>query len=138
MINKVQGIYFLFSSPMIIKDVTDILVWQKAHALTTNILSALAPVEHSVLKQETILASLAVTKRIAFGFAMWSQWGFKDALLLAKADVLELRVLLLLMRDQNLLEVAVVDDFQSQIEDVSKLLYGFVKTFLEKTKKTTE
>lgn len=57
---------------------------------------------------------------------------------MAKADVLELRVLLLLMRDQNLLEVAVVDDFQSQIEDVSKLLYGFVKTFLEKTKKTTE
>jgi cell fate (sporulation/competence/biofilm development) regulator YmcA (YheA/YmcA/DUF963 family) len=57
---------------------------------------------------------------------------------LAKADVLELRVLLLLMRDQNILEVAVVDDFQSQIEDVSKLLYGFVKTFLEKTKKTTE
>jgi cell fate (sporulation/competence/biofilm development) regulator YmcA (YheA/YmcA/DUF963 family) len=57
---------------------------------------------------------------------------------LAKADVLELRVLLLLMRDQNLIEVAVVDDFQSQIEDVSKLLYGFVKTFLEKTKKTTE
>gem|GEM_PF-5717692 len=57
---------------------------------------------------------------------------------MAKADVLELRVLLLLMRDQNLIEVAVVDDFQSQIEDVSKLLYGFVKTFLEKTKKTTE
>ena len=52
--------------------------------------------------------------------------------------MLELRVLLLLMRDQNLLEVSVVDDFQSQIEDVSKLLYGFVKTFLEKTKKTTE
>lgn len=73
MINKVQGIYFLPYFKMIIKDVTDILVWQKAHALTNNILSALAPVEHSVLKQETILASLAVTKRIAFGFAMWSQ-----------------------------------------------------------------
>ncbi|MEI6426541.1 MAG: four helix bundle protein [Candidatus Absconditabacteria bacterium] len=123
---------------MIIKDVTDILVWQKAHALTNNILSALAPVEQSVLKQETILAALTVTRRIAFGFAVWSQGGFKDALLQAKADVLELRVLLLLMRDQNIIEVSVVDDFQTQIEDVSKLLYGFVKTFLEKTKKTTE
>ena len=49
-----------------------------------------------------------------------------------------MRILLLLMRDQNLLEVSVVDNLQSQIEDVSKLLYGFVKTFLDKTKKTTE
>jgi len=123
---------------MIIKDVTDILVWQKSHALTNTILSSLASVENSVLKQETIVAALAVPRRIASGFAMWSQWGFKDALLQAKSEILELRILLLLMRDQNLLEVSVVDNLQSQIEDVSKLLYGFVKTFLDKTKKTTE
>lgn len=123
---------------MIIKDVTDVLVWQKSHALANTILGVLSSVEDSILKHETILATLAVPRRISFGFAMWSQGGFKDALFLAKAEIAELRTLLLLMRDQNLIAVSVFDDFQSQIDDVSKLLYGFVKTFLEKTKKTTE
>lgn len=122
---------------MIIKDVTDVLVWQKSNALANTILSTLSSVEDSILKQETILATLAIPRRISFGFAMWSQGGFKDALFLAKAEVAELRTLLLLMRDQNLISISVFDDFQSQIEDVSKLLYGFIKTFLEKTKKTT-
>ena len=123
---------------MIIKDVTDVLVWQKSHALTNTILETLSTVEDSALKQQTILAALAVPKRISFGFAMWSQGGFKEALFLAKAEVAELRTLLMLMRDQHLIEISVFDDLQSQIDDVSKLLYGFVKTFLEKTKKTAE
>lgn len=122
---------------MIIKDVTDILVWQKAHAMANTILGVLSSVEDSILKQETILATLAVPRRISYGFALWSQGGFKDALFLAKAEVAELRTLFFLMRDQNLISVTIFDDLQNQIDDVSKLLYGFVKTFLEKNKKPT-
>ena len=123
---------------MIIKDVTDVLVWQKSQALANTILEQLNSVQDSILKQETVVATLAIPRRIAFGFAMWSQWGFKEALFLAKAEIAELRTLLILMRDQHLIDVSAFDDFQSQIDDVSKLLYGFVKTFLEKPKKTTE
>jgi hypothetical protein len=65
--------YFLISSPMIIKDVTDVLVWQKSQVLANTILENLNSVQDSILKQETILATLAVPRRISFGFAMWSQ-----------------------------------------------------------------
>ena len=58
---------------MIIKDVTDVLVWQKSQVLANTILEQLNSVQDSLLKQETLIATLAIPRRIAFGFAMWSQ-----------------------------------------------------------------
>jgi hypothetical protein len=44
----------------------------------------------------------------------------------------------LVAKDIQEIDQSTCDDLVSQVEDVSKLIYGFIKTFIDKEKKTTE
>ncbi len=126
---------------MLIKDFTDILAWQKAQALAVTTITTLGNNEDITLKYEIIKAALSVPSAIAAGFERWSQGEFKEFLYLAKSKSAEVRTLLLVAKDIQEVDQSTCDDLISQVEDVSKLIYGFIKTFIDKDpkkKKTTE
>lgn len=123
---------------MLIKDFTDILAWQKAQAMAVTMITSLGKGDDVTLRYEIIKSSLAVPSAIAAWFERWSQGDFKEFLYLAKAKASEVRTLLLIARDINEIDQSTCDDLVVQIEDVSKLIYGFIKTFIDKKKKTTE
>lgn len=126
---------------MLIKDFTDILAWQKAQALAVSTITTFGNNDDITLKYEIIKAALSVPSAIAAGFERRSQWEFKEFLYLAKSKSAEVRTLLLVAKDIQEIDQETCDEFISQVEDVSKLVYGFIKTFIDKEpkkKKTTE
>lgn len=125
---------------MLIKDFTDILAWQKAQALAVSTITMLGSNDDITLKYEIIKAALSVPSAIAAGFERRSQWEFKEFLYLAKAKAAEVRTLLLVAKDIQEIDQNTCDELISQVEDVSKLVYGFIRTFIDKDKKkkTTE
>lgn len=126
---------------MLIKDFTDILAWQKAQALAVTTITTLGNNEDITLKYEIIKSALSVPSAIAAGFERRSQGEFKEFLYLAKSKSAEVRTLLLVAKDIQEIDQSTCDDLVSQVEDVSKLIYGFIKTFIDKDpkkKKTTE
>ncbi len=126
---------------MLIKDFTDILAWQKAQALAVSAITTLWVKEDLTLKYEIIKSALAVPSAIAAGFERWSQGDFKEFLYLAKWKAAEVRTLLLVAKDIQEIDEDTCSDLISHVEDVSKLIYGFTRTFIDKEpkkKKTTE
>lgn len=125
---------------MLIKDFTDILAWQKAQSLAVSVITMLGKNDDITLKYEIIKAALSVPSAIAAGFERRSQGEFKEFLYLAKSKASEVRTLLLVAKDIQEIDQSTCDDLMSQVEDVSKLTYGFIKTFIDKDKKkkTTE
>ena len=63
---------------------------------------------------------------------------FKEFLYIAKGKAAEVRVLLNIARDTDQIDVKLYESLNVQLEDVSKLIYGFVKTFIDKKKKPTD
>jgi len=122
---------------MIIKDFMDILAWQKAQVLTVELYKSL-DMEDVFLKQQILRASAECTSLIAAGFERWSLGDFKEFLYLAKTKSAETRTLLSVAKDLGQIDNKMYDALNVQVEDVSKLIYGFVKTFLDKKKKPTE
>ncbi len=130
-----QDFYILFVFLMLIKDFTDILAWQKAQILAVSTITTLWANNDITLKYEIIKSALSVPSAIAAGFERRSQWEFKEFLYLAKSKAAEVRTLLLVAKDIQEIDQSTCDDLVSQVEDVSKLIYGFIKTFIDKDKK---
>lgn len=123
---------------MLIKDYTDVLAWQKAQALAVTVITTLGKSDDITLKYEIIKSALSVPSAIAAGFERWSQGEFKEFLYLAKWKAAEVRTLLFIARDIQEIDQETCDALVSQVEDVSKLTYGFIKTFIDKDKRKKE
>lgn len=139
-IQDARFLFIYYFSLMLIKDFTDILAWQKAQELAVSTITMLGKNDDITLKYEIIKAALGVPSAIAAGFERRSQGEFKEFLYLAKWKAAEVRTLLLIARDIQEIDQSTCDELVSKVEDVSKLTYGFIRTFIDKDKKkkTTE
>jgi hypothetical protein len=59
--------------PMLIKDYTDILAWQKAQTLAVTIITTLGKGDDITLRYEIIKSALSIPSAIAAGFERRSQ-----------------------------------------------------------------
>ena len=78
---------------------------------------------------------MAIPSSIASGFERCGLGDFREFLYLAKAKASETRTLLLIAKDIQELSEDVVTTLVSQTEDVSKLIYGFIRVFIDKKPK---
>jgi len=120
---------------MIIKDFADILAWQKAQAFAVAVINKLGKDENVTLRYEIIKSVLAIPSMIAAWFERRGLGDFKEYMYLAKAKVSEVRTFLFVAKDIWEITQTVFDDLLNQATDVSKLIYWFVKTFIDKKKK---
>lgn len=116
----------------------DILAWQKAQVLVVDLYKNLEDMKDSFLKEQILRAGMGVSSTIAAGFERRWLGDFKEFLYIAKGKSAEVRVLLNIARDTDQIDVKLYESLNVQLEDVSKLIYGFVKTFIDKKKKTTD
>lgn len=120
---------------MIIKDFADILAWQKAQAFAVATINRIGKDEDVTLRYEIIKSALAIPSMIAAWFERRGLGDFKEYMYLAKAKVSEVRTFLFVARDIWEINQTIFDDLINQATDVSKLIYWFVKTFIDKKKK---
>lgn len=114
-----------------IKDFTDLLVWQKAHLLVVEIykLAQEFPAfEKYGLGDQMRRASVSITSNIAEGFG---RQGMKEKIQfyhLAMGSLTEVRNQLYIARDVgHLIEVDLIKRILSDIVEIQKMLFGLIR-----------
>ncbi len=115
-----------------IRDFTDLLVWQKAHALVVKIYKLvrdLPSIEKYGLSDQLRRASVSITSNIAEGF---SRQGMKEKIqfyYLAAGSLTEVRNQLLIVRDVGYLNTKVeLEAILDNLVEVEKMLSGLIKS----------
>lgn len=109
----------------------DLVVWQKSHQLTLLVYKAVARFprfEEFGLSSQMRRCSSSVPSNIAEGFKKNST---KDSLHfynIAECSLEELKYQLILARDLSYIDNNRYDVFDSLAEEVSKVLYGWIKS----------
>lgn len=117
---------------LVIRDFTDLLVWQKAHALVVKICKLvrdLPSIEKYGLSDQLRRASVSITSNIAEGF---SRQGMKEKIqfyYLAAGSLTEVRNQLLIVRDVGYLNTKVeLEAILDNLVEVEKMLSGLIKS----------
>lgn len=115
-----------------IKDFTDLFVWQKAHVLVVEIYRLVAKFpsfERYGLSDQLRRASVSITSNIAEGF---SRQGLKEKVQFyyqAAGSLTEVRNQLMIARDVDYVSKPNnIEDLFSKIVEVEKMLSGLIKT----------
>ena len=117
---------------LVIRDFTDLLVWQKAYALVVKIYKLvrdLPSIEKYGLSDQLRRASVSITSNIAEGF---SRQGMKEKIqfyYLAAGSLTEVRNQLLIVRDVGYLNTKVeLEAILDNLVEVEKMLSGLIKS----------
>lgn len=119
-----------------IQSFTDLIGWQKAHALAVNVyrLTETFPYKETYsLTDQMRRSATSISSNIAEGF---SRQGRKEKIQFyytAKGSLTELQNQLLIARDVGYLIREIFNDLANQTVEVSKLLSGLIKS-IKKTK----
>jgi len=111
-------------------DFTHLKVWQKAHVLTLDVYRA----TNGDLRRDRSLASQArraaasVTTNIVEGCGTTSQSELARFLQIALSSAIELEYHLLLSHDLTYLEQARYERLRSQVQEIKRMLTGFLRT----------
>lgn len=106
----------------------DIIAWQKAKELTTNIYTLFAESKDFSFRDQLQRASVSIMNNIAEGFERKSNNEFKQFLFVAKGSCGEVRSMLILALELKKIKE---DEYTKQhilSEEISKMLSGFIKT----------
>lgn len=109
----------------------DLVAWQKAHALATNIYQLTAKKSFSRnfgLKDQIQRASVSVMSNIAEGFERYSRPEFRQFLSIARGSVAEVRSQLHIARSLNYISEKEFTDYFSLCRDVANLIGGLRKS----------
>ena len=106
----------------------DIIAWQKARELTIAVYRTFRETKDFGFKNQIERASVSIMNNIAEGFDRQTNKEFKQFLYIAKGSCAEVRSMLYLAKD---LEKITLDNFNKLYnlsEEISKLLFGFIKS----------
>jgi four helix bundle protein len=115
----------------------DLVVWQKAHALTLAIYKATKEFpneERYGITNQIRRAATSVSANIVEGHSRKSKKEFLQFLNISKGSLDELKYFLILSRDLNYLNKNEFDLLLKLYNEVSKILYAFTQSLL-KTKR---
>ena len=114
-----------------VKDVTDLLVWQKAHSMVVMIyqlVSNFPKFEQYGLSDQMRRSAVSVTSNIAEGFGRQTAKEKGQYYYLAKGSLTELRNQLYVARDVGYVTLTEVNKILIIMEEVYKMLFGLIKT----------
>lgn len=120
----------LGDKPSKISSFTDLLAWQKAHALAVNIYTAtddFPQKEQFGLTNQMRRAAVSVSSNIAEGFSRSTKADKQHFYIMAQGSLTELQSQLLIARDVKYLDVISCKELASQSTDVQKLVNGLIK-----------
>jgi len=114
-----------------IRDFTDLLVWQKAHNLVVRIYKMVAnfpSVEKYGLSDQLRRASVSITSNIAEGFGRQGNKEKIQFFYLAMGSLTEVRNQIYIARDVGYLHSDnLLDSLLMEMIEVQKMLYGLIK-----------
>ena len=114
-----------------IKKFTDIIAWQKGHALVLSVYNLTDSMPHKEqfgLQSQIRRAVVSITSNIAEGFERGSSKEFIQFLIIARASLAETQNQLLIARDLKYLSRADFDQLAADSIEVHKILNGFIKS----------
>jgi four helix bundle protein len=113
-----------------VRDFTDLIVWQKAHAMVVEIYKLVAnfPVyEKYGLADQMRRASVSITSNIAEGFGRQTPKEKTQFYFIAKGSLTEVRNQLYIARDVGYVNKDRVRELLLIMEDVYKMMYGLIR-----------
>jgi four helix bundle protein len=106
----------------------DIIAWQKAKDLTILVYKNFAECKDFGFKGQIQRASVSVMNNIAEGFERKSNNEFKQFLFIAKGSCGEVRSMLCLAHELNMLKEENIEELSKVSEEISRILSGLIKT----------
>ncbi len=106
----------------------DIIAWQKAKELTVQVYNLFSNSRDFGFKDQIQRASVSVMNNIAEGFERKSNNEFRYFLYVAKGSCGEVRSMLIIAKDLNIISSTNFDKLHTLSTEISKMLYGLIKT----------
>ena len=113
---------------MAIEKFEDIIAWQKAKELTLQIYKLFEKSKDYGFRDQIQRASVSVMNNIAEGFERKSNNEFKYFLYVAKGSCGEVRSMLILSKELEIIKAKDTDILLPLSIEISKMLYGLIKT----------
>lgn len=106
----------------------DIIAWQKARVLVTNIYVEFKPCRDYAFRDQIQRAVVSIMNNIAEGYERKGNKEFCKFLYIAKGSSAEVRSMLYLAFDLGYISKDKFDDFYSKSLEISRMLSNFIKT----------
>lgn len=106
----------------------DVIAWQKARVLTVKIYTLFRESKDFGFTNQIQRASVSIMNNIAEGFERKGDKEFKHFLFLAKGSCGEVRSMLILAKDLELISTNEYSELHDLSEEISKILSGLIKT----------
>jgi four helix bundle protein len=106
----------------------DIIAWQKARELAVQVYVSFADSKDFGFKDQIQRASVSVMNNIAEGFERQTDKEFHQSLYIAKGSCAEVRSMLYLASDLEMVESDSLNSLSEMTIETSKILYGLIKS----------
>ena len=119
------------------RDFKELKVWEKAHALALKVYHSTRsfPVQEQYgITSQLRRAAVSISTNIAEGCGRSSEIEFARFLEIAFASASELQYLALLSKDLELFDSPTHQQISSEVDEVKRMLYTFIKTVKERSK----
>jgi four helix bundle protein len=117
----------------------DLIVWQKSVALVTSIygLTKTFPLEEKFgIVSQLNRASVSIPSNIAEGWGRESSKNYLQFLRISRGSLMETETLLEISKNLGLINSSDFSNISTQIQEVSKILQGLIKSVQQKIKLT--
>ena len=104
----------------------DLVVWQKAADLTTEIYSNFIDSKDFSFRDQIQRASVSIMNNIAEGYARRSDKSFRNFLCIAKGSCAEVESMVIISKRLGYIDSEVEAALLSQTEEVGKMLSAFI------------
>ncbi len=113
---------------MTIQSFEEIIAWQKSKELTVGVYQIMTDSKDFGFKDQIQRASVSVMNNIAEGFERQTNKEFKQFLFIAKGSCGEVRSMLRLGNELNIIGAADSKRLMQLSSETSKIISGFIKT----------
>lgn len=113
---------------MTIDTFEDVIAWQKARSLYSVLYVKFKNNREYSFKDQLLRAVLSISNNIAEGFDRGTAKELKHFLLIARGSAAEVRSMLLVANDIEIIDNKELNELLSEVMDVSRLLTGFIKS----------
>ena len=113
---------------MTVQRFEDLKVWQKSQDLAVKIHASFSTSRDFGFRDQITRASVSISNNIAEGFERQSNADFKRFLYFSLASNSELRSMLYLSERLGYLDKGVSEELINETNEVSKMLYAFIKS----------
>ncbi|MDZ7744469.1 MAG: four helix bundle protein [Candidatus Saccharibacteria bacterium] len=110
-----------------IESFKDIIAWQKARELTTDVYGSFSTCKDYGFRDQIQRAAVSIMNNIAEGYAKQSNKSLRNYLYIAKGSAFEVESMLIVAKDLGYLNDKNQKKLLSEVIEVSKLLSGFIR-----------